>query len=41
MILKGVAISGESVVTNNGIHTDVSIPLSLYVTQGLSSVLQF
>ena len=25
MILKGVAISGESFFTNNSIHTDVSI----------------
>ena len=25
VILKGVAISGESFVTNNGIHTDLSI----------------
>ena len=25
MILKGVAISGELFVANNGIHTDVSI----------------
>ena len=39
MILKGVAISGESFFTNNGIHTDVSITTFHYVTQGLSSKL--
>ena len=40
MILKGVAISGESFFTNNGIHTDGEYHyISLYVTQGLSSKL--
>ena len=37
---EGVAISGESFVTNNDIHTDMSITtFHLYVTQGLSSKL--
>ena len=34
-----VWLSGESFVTNNSIHTDVSHYISFYVTQGLSSKL--
>ena len=41
MNLKGVAISGELFVTNNGIYTDVSTTTfhCIHVTQGLSSKL--